>query len=60
MLVADPSSALAFAHERARHFYADAAAQRLRRASGTRHAVAASLRSAADRLDAAPLAPRSA
>lgn len=60
MLPYDPRDALVLAHERARHLREETAAERLRRASGTRRALAASLRRAANRLDPAPLAPRPA
>jgi hypothetical protein len=52
MFTSDPRDALVFAHERARRLCAGA--------SGTRRALAASLRRAANRLDPAPLAPRPA
>ena len=58
MLTSDPLDALVLAHERGRRLRAEAAAERLRSTSGTRHAVAAYLRRAADRLDPAPLARR--
>jgi hypothetical protein len=56
----NPRDALAVAHQHARHLRAERAAERLRRGSVTRRALAASLRSAANRLDPAPLAPRRA
>jgi hypothetical protein len=52
--------ALVLAHERGRHLGEEAAAERLRRVSATRRALAASLRRAANRRGAAPLAPRPA
>jgi hypothetical protein len=60
MLTTDPHDALVLAHERARRLREETAVQRLRRTSGTRRALAASLRRAADRLDRAPLEPRAA
>jgi hypothetical protein len=60
MFTSDPRDALVLAHEHARHLHAETAAERLRGASGTRHALAAFLRRAANRLDPAPLAPRAA
>ncbi len=60
MLSADPRDGLVFAHERARRLREETATDRLRPASGTRRAVAASLRRAANRLDPAPLAPAAA
>lgn len=59
MFTGDPFAALAVAHQRGRRLRAEAAAERLRGASGTRRALAVSLRRAADRLDPAPLARRS-
>jgi len=56
-LTSDP---LDVAHERGRRLRAEAAAERLRGTSRTRHVLAASLRRAADRLDPAPLARRTA
>jgi hypothetical protein len=60
MFTSDPRDALLIAHERPRRLRAETAAERLRRASGPRHALAAILRRAADRLDPAALAPRPA
>ena len=60
MFNSDPHDALAVAHRHAGHLRAERAAERLRRASVTRRALAASLRRAANRLDPAPLAPRPA
>ena len=60
MLTSDPRYALVLAHERARRLREESAAERLRRSSGTRRALAESLRRAADRLDPAPFAPRPA
>jgi hypothetical protein len=56
MFTTHPHDALVLAHERARHLRAETAAERLRRASATRRALAASLRRTADRLDPLPLA----
>ncbi len=56
MFTSDPLDALAVAHERGRRLRAEAAAERLRGAPGTRRALAVTLRRAADRLDPAPLA----
>jgi hypothetical protein len=60
MVTSDPLDALVLAHERARHLRAEAAAERLRSAPGTRRTLAVSLRLAADRLDPAPLVRRPA
>ncbi|HYT51746.1 MAG TPA: hypothetical protein VEL10_06045 [Gaiellaceae bacterium] len=60
MFTNDPLDALVAAHERARQLRAEAAAERLRGTSGTRRALAVSLRRAADRLDPAPLGRRTA
>jgi len=60
MFTSDPRDALVLAHERARQLREEAAAERLRRASATRRALAASLRRAVDRRGAAPPAPRPA
>lgn len=60
MFTTDPRAALAVAHQRARHLRREAADQRLGHGSGTRRALAASLRRAANRLDPAPFAPRPA
>jgi hypothetical protein len=60
MSTLDPLDALFLAHERGRRLRAEAAAERLRSTSGTRRALAVSLRRAADRLDPAPLARRPA
>lgn len=51
MLINDPRDAVVLADERARHLREEAAAEHLRRASGTRRALAASLRRAANRLE---------
>jgi hypothetical protein len=56
MFTSDPRDALAVAHQHARHLRAERAAERLRGRSVTRRTLAASLRSAANRLDPAPLA----
>jgi hypothetical protein len=58
MLTTDPHGALALAHDRTDRLVAEAAADRLRESSGTRHALAALLRGAADRLEPAPPASR--
>jgi hypothetical protein len=61
MFTSDPVSALVVAHARGRELRAEAAAERLCGTSGAaRRAVAVWLRRLADRLDAAPLAPRPA
>jgi hypothetical protein len=60
MLTTDPHYALVMAHEHGRQLNGEAATRRLCRRSGTRRALAASLRHAADRLDQALLAPRPA
>jgi len=60
MFTSDPRDALVLAHERGRRLRAQAAADRLRDTRGTRRALAASLRRAADRLEPAPLARRAA
>ena len=61
MVSSDPLHLLFLAHERVRDLREDAAAERLRRAAGTRRTLlAASLRRLANRLDPAPLAPRPA
>jgi hypothetical protein len=60
MFTSDPRDALMVAHEHARHLREERAAERLRNAAGTRRAVAASLRRAANRLDPTPLAARPA
>jgi hypothetical protein len=59
MLTSDTNDALALAHARTRRFSAEAAANRLRTHSGARHALAAMLRRAADRLEPPSLAARS-
>ena len=56
----DPRDLLVLTHERSRRLREEPAAERLRPASGTRRALAASLRRAADHLDRAPFAPRPA
>jgi len=60
MLTTDPLELLTVAHERGRRLRAEAAAERLRSTSGTRRALAVSLRRAADRLDPAAHANRPA
>ena len=60
MFVAHPLDLLAVAHQRADGLCREAAVARLRRAAGTRHVLAASLRRLANRLDPAPLAARTA
>jgi hypothetical protein len=56
MFITDPLDALGVAHARGRQLRAEAAAERLPGTSGTRRAIAVSLRRAADRLDPAALA----
>jgi hypothetical protein len=58
MNITNPLDALAVAHAYGRELRAEAAAERLFGTSGTRRAIAAALRRAADRLDPAALAPR--
>lgn len=63
MFITDPIDALAVAHERGNRLRAEAEAERMIRGpSGTRRALAAALRRAADRLDPAaftrPTPPR--
>jgi hypothetical protein len=60
MFTNNPLDALVVAHDRGRHLRAESAAEHLRGPSGTRRALAVSLRRAADRLDPAPLARRTA
>lgn len=60
MFISDSHDALFVAHARGHRLLADAAAERLRSTSAGRHALAAFLRRAADRLDPAPLALRTA
>jgi hypothetical protein len=60
MLTNDPLEVLGVAHERGRRLRAEAAAERLRGPTGTRRALAMSLRRAADRLDPGPFAKRPA
>lgn len=60
MLITHPFDALAIAGDHGRRLHEEAAAERVRRAVGTRRALATSLRRLADRLDPAPLAPRPA
>lgn len=60
MLITDPHEALAVANRRSRQLCEEAAAERVRRASGTRRALAGSLRRLADRLDPASFTPRPA
>jgi len=60
MLIYDSREALVLAHERPCRLREESAAESLRRASGMRRALAASLRRAANRLDPASLAPRPA
>jgi hypothetical protein len=56
MITSTPRDELAVVHERGGRLRAEAEAERLRGPSTTRHALAASLRRAADRLDRAPFA----
>ena len=56
MIATHPLDSLALAHVRGDELRAQAAAERLPGASARRHAVAESLRRAANRLDATPLA----
>jgi len=60
MFITDPLDQLAVAGARGRELRAEAEAERVRPAAGTRRTLAASLRWAADRLDAAPAARRPA
>ena len=60
MHTTDPHAALEIARGRVSHLRDEAAAERVRRAAGTRRTLAASLRRLADRLDPAPFAPRPA
>ena len=60
MLNVHPHDALDLADDRGRRLREEAAAERVRRAGGTRRAVATSLRRLANRLDPAPFAPRPA
>jgi hypothetical protein len=60
MFTCNPLDALALAHTRAGELRAEAAAERLGGTTGTRRAIAVSLRRAADRLDPGALAPRPA
>ena len=55
MFIPDPRYTLVFAHEHARRLQEDTAADRLRRSPAVRHALAASLRRLANRLDRTPL-----
>ena len=57
MLGSDAHDALGAARDRVRRLHDDAAAERLRGGSGTRHALADLLREAAEPRDPAPLAP---
>jgi hypothetical protein len=59
MFISDPHDALRLVHDRGDRLRAEAEAERLfHTPSGTRRALAASLRRAADRLDPAVLRPR--
>jgi hypothetical protein len=60
MFPSDPRDALMVAHERVRRLREERAAEGLRNAAGTRRALAASLRRAANRLDPPALAARPA
>ncbi len=60
MVISDPRDALVVAHAHGRHLREEAAAGHMHRASGTRRALAASLRRVAHRLDSTPFAPRPA
>jgi hypothetical protein len=60
MFTSDPLDALVVTHERGRRLRAEAARERLRGTSRTRRTLAVSLRRAADHLDQAPLARRTA
>jgi hypothetical protein len=60
MFTTDPRDALMIAQARVRNLREERAAERLRRPSGARRAVAASLRRVANRLDPAALAARPA
>ena len=60
MFTNNPHDALVLAHERACHLRAEPAVDRLQRGPGTRRALAASLRRAANRLDPTPLVSRPA
>ena len=55
MFIPHPRDALVLAHERGRRLRADAAAERFRRPSAVRGAIAVWLRRAADRLDRSAL-----
>ncbi|MEP7335357.1 MAG: hypothetical protein ABI717_06210 [Actinomycetota bacterium] len=60
MFIAHPLDLLVVANDRARDLCREASVARLRRAAGSRHVLAASLRRLADRLDPTPLAARPA
>ena len=60
MFASNPRDALAFAHEHARRLRDEATVERLSRRPWLRRGFAASLRSAANRIDPAPLAHRPA
>ena len=60
MFTTDPAEALALAHQRFCELRRERAAHQLRPRRQARCVLAASLRSAADRLDRASLAPRPA
>jgi hypothetical protein len=60
MFASDPRDVLAVAHQHADQLRAEPAARRLVSPSGTRRALAASLRRVADRLDRAAFTPRPA
>lgn len=57
MLTSDPRDLLLVTRERSRHLREEASAERLRHTTGTRSALAWSLRRLADRIDP-PLMPR--
>ena len=58
MIITDPRGALALSAQRRAQFEAEAAAERLRKPSVMRRALARGMRRAADRLDPAPRAWR--
>jgi len=60
MLSSSAQDVLAVAHQRGNRLREESAAQRFRRPSRSRAALAASLRRVADHLDRAPLAPHTA
>jgi hypothetical protein len=59
MLTSDPRDLLLVTREHSRHLRDEASAERLRRTTGTRRALASSLRQLADRIDPS-LMPRPA